>query len=92
MVLLGTGPDDLRHAQNLRASGKASLATGHISPPWFIQVAAPYHATPRHAALLCDDRATLPDPRCMLARPGAAELVLRTPHGLEQDGVLLCRT
>lgn len=52
MVLLGAGPQDRQHLENLRESGKASLATGHISPPWFIKVgAALCRAVPCRAAL-----------------------------------------
>jgi len=51
VVLLSPG-SDAQHLANLRESAKASLATGHISPPWFIQRLRATGWLPRRVALL----------------------------------------
>lgn len=50
VVLLGE--QDAEHLENLGQDAKASLATGHISPPWFIQRLRGTGWLPRRVALL----------------------------------------
>ncbi|KAL4440393.1 hypothetical protein ABPG75_003394 [Micractinium tetrahymenae] len=52
VVLLGAGPQGVQHLANLGESAKASLATGHISPSWFIQRLRSTGWLPRRVALL----------------------------------------
>lgn len=95
-MLLGGAAEDSQHLANLRESGKASLATGHIAPPWFIQVGAATRcmASPCRAALcsfahavalgLFSASARLSDMQAWHAcgSLGAAEGAQRSPGGL----------
>lgn len=51
VILLDPGRD-ASHLSNLQESAKASLATGHVSPPWFIQRLRATGWLPRRVALL----------------------------------------